>query len=126
MHIPRFNFKFLISLALVNLTTLVVVKNLGIWHIDNYAQELFRFGWISFFLIILLGFFVVTNLELNTKYPLILSIILFGIFCNIFERLYFGYVTDYLNFGIGVANFNDIEIYLGCMYILFKEISCRF
>lgn len=109
-------------LVFTNLLVSSIVQNLNLWHVSNYAQELFRFGWVSFVLIILLGFVLVLKLKLINKYTFIISIIQAGLISNILERLYFGYVVDYFNFGVGIVNLADLQIYIGCFYIVFKEL----
>ena len=108
-------------LGSLNLLTSTIIQNFDLWHVKNYSQELFRFGWLSVLLILIVGFFVVLQLNLYQKYPLLGSIILVGMACNILERASQGYVVDYFNFHIGVANLADIEIYLGSIIIAYKE-----
>jgi lipoprotein signal peptidase len=111
----------ILALVVADILVLLMIQSSNFWFVKNYDQELFRFGWLSFALILVLGLWVVIKLDLVGKYPLILSVIMAGIVANILERLYFGYVTDYINFGIGVANLADLEIYFGTLYICMKE-----
>ena len=108
-------------LGLLNLLITAIIQNFKLWHVKNYSQELFRFGWLSALMILIVGFFVVLYLKLYQKYPILGSIILVGLVCNTLERVYQGYVVDYFNFGIGVANLADIEIYFGSTIIVYKE-----
>lgn len=109
-------------LVVLCLSTSLIIKKIGFWHVNNYAQEVFRFGWLSFALILMFGIFTVTYLNLRHKYPVSLSIVFSGLISNILERLYQGYVVDYINFGIGVANLADIFIYISTMYIVYNEL----
>jgi lipoprotein signal peptidase len=107
--------------TIINMLISILIQKFDLWHVRNYSQELFRFGWVSFFLILALGIWIVLNLRIYHKYPVSLIMILAGFFSNFLERFYFGYVTDYLNFGIGVANLADVEIYLACFCIIVSE-----
>jgi signal peptidase II len=117
----KINFPIFVLFTSFNFALLYIIEFFDLWYINNYAQELFRFGWLSVVFAILVGAFVAFKIKINLKYPVSFVMILAGIFGNILERLYFGYVTDYINFGIGVANLADLEIYLGALYICMKE-----
>jgi lipoprotein signal peptidase len=113
-------FKIIVLIA-INLIISILIQSFDLWRINNYNQELFRFGWLSFAVFLAIGFGVVVKLKLLKKYPLFCLLIVVGVISNILEKSFFGYVTDYLNFGIGVANLADLEIYLGCICIIVKE-----
>jgi lipoprotein signal peptidase len=106
----------------LNLWLSLIIQNLGWWHVKNYQQELFRFGWLSFVAILVAGLLIALSLKLFQKYPMIILIILVGFFSNIVERLYQGYVVDYINLVVGVANLADLQIYLGCIMVLSAEL----
>jgi lipoprotein signal peptidase len=42
-------------------------------------------------------------------------LILTGGWSNIIERLFLGYVVDYINFGFGYANIADLQIWIGVL-----------
>jgi lipoprotein signal peptidase len=114
-------FKIIVLIA-VNLLVSILIQSFNLWHISNYDQELFRFGWLGLMLALVLGFILILKLNLVKKYPFLMTIIIVGVVSNILERLYFGYVTDYLDFGIGVVDLADLEIYSGCFCIFLKEL----
>ncbi len=77
--------------------------------------------------IFIVGFFV--YLMKNRTLPMTETIIYSGIIAgglgNLYDRFVFGYVTDFINFGIGpsfrtgILNIADIPITMGIIYLLF-------
>src|SRR3989344_1609132 len=47
-------------------------------------------------------------------------LILGGAFSNLFDRIYFGYVRDYLSAGFATLNLADIMIWVGIIFLIFK------
>ena len=96
---------------------LVVVKNKGIAFglFPNFAWEVVIF--------LLLAVFLVDFLKKRRGY-LPLTLILAGGLSNLFDRLYFGYIRDFIDLKIWpVFNLADVAICLGVGMILIKEIS---
>jgi lipoprotein signal peptidase len=112
-----------IILSLINIGVGRFISYQDFFYVRNYSQALFSFDLLILFLVILIGLLAIWRLNIIQKYPLLFTIILVGTFTNIIERICFGYVVDYFNFGIGVANLADIEIYTGCMIILYLELK---
>lgn len=89
--------------------------------INNYSMSL-SINWINPLLlniifILIIGWFYFKN----SSY--ILSLILIGGIVNIIDRLMFGYVRDYWNFGgLFVNNLNDWLIGFGVLIFLLEEV----
>jgi lipoprotein signal peptidase len=92
------------------------------WYVRNYEQEFFRFGWLGVFIVVLLMALLIYRLKIYNKYPILFLILAIGLISNIFEKIIFGFVADYLNFGIGIANFADLQIYVTAALLSFKEL----
>ena len=124
---PKFKSKqiFIAScfLVLFNLSISFLIQKFGIWHINNYNQELFKYGWLSFLTTILIGIIIIFKLKLHLKHPFVLTTIIAGVVSNAVERIYQGYVSDYINLAIAVANFADLLIYICSVILIYKEIS---
>jgi len=58
-------------------------------------------------------------LFLKTKNTALLLII-FGGISNLFDRIYFGYVIDWINISISTFNIADIMIILGIICLIFR------
>ncbi len=114
-----------LCLILVCFATSFVIQKFDIWHVKNYSQELFRFGWISLVLICTIGSILILKLKLYSKYPIFLALIYAGIISNIIEKIAQGYVTDYFYLIVGVANFADLYIYFGVFAIVSQELLFR-
>ena len=128
MYKSKSNFIFIISclLTLVNLGVSFAIQKFDIWHVNNYNQEFFRFGWVSFLVIISIGLLLIIKLKLYQKYQIILSILITGTISNVIEKISQGYVVDYFNFGIGIANLADLYIYIGILIITYRELSTNY
>lgn len=116
--------KRVISLGLgllLNLGISSMILNSNLWHVKNYQQPLFQFGFVGLICILGLLYVLVIKLGMTAKYPVLISIIWVGIVCNVVEKLYLGFVVDYLDFGIGIVNIADLQIYIGCGLIIAKE-----
>ena len=120
-----------------------IIEVLGNFFILKYAENDGAFLSIGsdfppalkFILLTLLPSVILISLLLyiifNKKIPYIMIIgfccILGGGFSNIFDRVvYNGYVTDFLNFGIGnfrtgILNFADLSIVAGAIILLFSS-----
>ncbi len=49
-------------------------------------------------------------------------LIICGALVNVFERLYLGYVRDFLQVGTGYMNLGDIYIIVGVVFLLYKNV----
>lgn len=140
---------FLISLLIIifdQLIKLLVVNSLSIWESVNVINKFFRITFVTnkgaafsilmgnrIFLIIasLLALIVVYNYlkESNLKKTDVLTygILIGGIFGNLIDRIFRGYVVDYLDFTIfsydfPVFNLADIAIVIGCILLIFTTL----
>lgn len=50
------------------------------------------------------------------------SLVCIGALANIFDRLYFGYVRDFIKFGNGYFNLGDVWIVLGVAFICWRSL----
>ena len=122
MHIAKnlFLVTFLITL---NLGISLLVQSFNLFYVINSAQETFRFGYWSMIVIPILWLMLAHYLKIYNRYNLIFVVILAGLVSNILERLITGFVVDYFNFGVGVANLADLQIYCGLIYIIIQNIN---
>ncbi len=116
-------FFFLILLLILNLGISCGLKYLSwfnnlTFYTLNFMQETFRFGYWSAVIIPFLWLIFACYLQIYKNYSLAFVVILAGLISNILERLWFGFVADYFNFGIGIANLADLQIYGGVVYVL--------
>lgn len=135
----------LATLSLDQLTKFLITKNLfqnqsipiikGIFHITLVHNRGAAFGILknqiplfiitSLFAIILIYFNLKENKQ-SKSYSIVLSLILAGALGNLIDRLFFGYVIDFLDFRIWpVFNVADSAITIGAILlgwsILFKK-----
>lgn len=101
----------------------VVVRNRGI------AFGLFpNFTWEIVVFLILLGFLIGVLRGRGRFFSLGAGFVLGGGFSNLFDRLRFGYIRDFVNLKIlPVFNFADLAVCLGIGLFLWEELwgSCR-
>ena len=106
----------------------VLVKNTGAAFsiLENCKLFLISFAFISIALIL---FYIVKYIEkLSLFFIFWSSLIIAGIGCNLYERVYYGYVRDFfkLNFvNFPIFNISDIFINIGVCAILIIIISNR-
>jgi Signal peptidase (SPase) II len=70
--------------------------------------------------------FGLIRFEFLAKYPVFTLLIIAGMASNLIERITFGYVADYINIGIAIANIADLQIWLGVItlnYLTFTEVN---
>jgi lipoprotein signal peptidase len=115
----------LIVIISLNLGTSLAIQNFNLWQIKNYEQPLFYFGWLSFVSLLALGLFLVIKLSVPKNYPNLTLLILAGIVSNVIEKLYQGYVVDYIDLTIGVVNLADLQIYIGCIMVVVNELRIK-
>lgn len=74
----------------------------------------------QYLLIIIMGVVIIllSLLFLKTKNTALLLII-FGGVSNLFDRIYFGYVIDWINVSISTFNIADVMIILGILCLIF-------
>lgn len=93
----------------------------------NYGSALGIFGGVSFYLlfVILLSFFAVFLILRNYGWFMgdwvrrgILIFLLGGVFGNLIDRIFFGYVRDFLGLR-GFFVFNLADVYLSLAFVLF-------
>ncbi len=125
--------KFLITKNLFQNQSIPIIK--GIFHITLVHNRGAAFGILknqiplfiitSLFAIILIYFNLKENKQ-SKSYSIVLSLILAGALGNLIDRLFFGYVIDFLDFRIWpVFNMADSAITIGAILlgwsILFKK-----
>jgi lipoprotein signal peptidase len=71
-------------------------------------------------------FFGLVRFEFLARHAVFTLLILAGIASNLIERITFGYVADYINIYIAVANLADLQIWIGVIalnYLTFTEVN---
>ena len=132
-----FDFYFsnlILSTAINNFPTnpifdLVFVKNTGAAFsiLENFSIFLIAFSIIAILLVIA---FVIRNVEKFSTFAFFwASMLISGIFCNLYERIHFGYVRDFfkLNFiEFPIFNISDIFINIGVIAIIIIIIKNKY
>lgn len=102
--------------------SITYVQNTGAaWSIFSGNRIfLIAVGISAFFLIY---FFLLKNSDLKPKEIWIYSMLIGGLFGNLIDRIFLGYVVDYLDFTIGnyhypIFNFADICIVFSVLFLL--------
>jgi lipoprotein signal peptidase len=110
--------------VLIGLFTILVSVDIGIAYIVkktgiDFYPNLYPFNLkIPFVVIFAIMVFVTWGLfrfGFIKRYPVYSMLILTGGWSNIIERLFLGYVVDYINFGFGYANIADLQIWIGVL-----------
>ena len=128
----RFTFDLFQSKSIFYLLDFVYVPNYGVAFniLNNESFNLgFVFSLLVFFICLYLVWLIFINQEKSNNTQLIsLSLILAGGLGNLFDRVFLGYVVDFIaiTFNPYVFNFADIYITIGIMlylinYLLVKE-----
>ena len=128
----RFTFDLFQSKSIFYLLDFVYVPNYGVAFniLNNESFNLgFVFSLLVFFICLYLVWLIFVNQEKPNNTQLIsLSLILAGGLGNLFDRVFLGYVVDFIaiTFNPYVFNFADIYITIGIMlylinYLLVKE-----
>ncbi len=131
-YLIRFTFDLFQSKNIFYLLDFVYVPNYGVAFniLNNESFNLgFVFSLLVFFICLYLVWLIFINQEKSNNTQLIsLSLILAGGLGNLFDRVFLGYVVDFIaiTFNPYVFNFADIYITIGIMlylinYLLVKE-----
>ena len=108
---------------------LVFVKNTGAAFsiLENFSLLLITFSIIAILLVIA---FVIKNVEKFSTFAFFwTSMLISGIYCNLYERIHFGYVRDFfkLNFiEFPIFNISDIFINIGVIAIIIIIIKNKY
>ncbi len=93
--------------------------------LENYPYAIIAISVIALIVVLV---YTINNLQtLSMKAIFCFSLLMSGIFCNLYERIFFGYVRDfiYLNFiDFPIFNFSDIAInvaVLGIIILLLRK-----
>ena len=133
-YLIRFTFDLFQSRSIFYLLDFVYVPNYGVAFniLNNESLNLgFVFSLLVFFICLYLVWLIFINQEKPNNTQLIsLSLILAGGLGNLFDRVFLGYVVDFIaiTFNPYVFNFADIYITIGIMlylinYLFVKEKS---
>tara|TARA_B100000886_G_scaffold159564_1_gene108765 strand:- start:41 stop:493 length:453 start_codon:yes stop_codon:yes gene_type:complete len=133
-YLIRFTFDLFQSRSIFYLLDFVYVPNYGVAFniLNNESLNLgFIFSLLVFFICLYLVWLIFVNQEKPNNTQLIsLSLILAGGLGNLFDRVFLGYVVDFIaiTFNPYVFNFADIYITIGIMlylinYLFVKEKS---
>lgn len=118
----------------LNSSILVLNDFFYLSHVHNYGAAFSilygnRFFLILFsiFSLILIYMFFIKNNKLNKLDYIIYSLLYGGIVGNLFDRIVYGYVIDYLdfyifNYNFPVFNFADVCIVISVILIIFDSI----
>ena len=99
--------------------SLEIFKNYGLTFGIDTGSKIAILLSVSFF--ILLTLFLIFNKKDNYKINNILLIIILISISNLYDRLYYGYVIDYLNvFNLIIFNLSDLFIIILTCIIIFK------
>ncbi len=120
MHLFK-NISSISLLVALNITIARVIENTPFAVINQSPSWLF-FGILG--IITLVSILVLAYIILKPN-PIITQLILVGIISNIIEYYSFGFVVDYLNFGIGILNLADIQIYIGLIWLTALSLSSK-
>ena len=131
-YLIRFTFDLFQSRSIFYLLDFVYVPNYGVAFniLNNESLNLgFIFSLLVFFICLYLVWLIFVNQEKPNNTQLIsLSLILAGGLGNLFDRVFLGYVVDFIaiTFNPYVFNFADIYITIGIVlylinYLLVKE-----
>ncbi|HTM99031.1 MAG TPA: signal peptidase II [Pedobacter sp.] len=117
-----------------NVLTLTKVENTGAFlSMGDNLPGVVRFTLLSLMPILVLGFglyYLLTQTDLPELMQLGISCLLGGGIGNIYDRVMFGSVTDFLHmdfglFSTGVFNFADISIMMGIGILLFHSLRSK-
>ena len=98
-----------------------LVKNYGLGFGLNFTP-LINLSIIGIALLFFVYYYWRHHLSLSWTGKIIFALILSGAISNIIDRLYLGYVRDFLDLGLGFTfNFADALIVLGLLGLLFTQ-----
>jgi lipoprotein signal peptidase len=104
-------------LLTINMVLVYAIRKANIYFVSNsypFGLYVSNLG-----LAIIVGFVTwgIFKFHLIQKHPIFSILILSGVWSNVVERVFNGYVTDYINLGFGYANFADLQIWVGAIVI---------
>lgn len=114
-YLIRSNFTVRDSINIIgNLFSITYVRNTGVsFGLFKGFNELFIL--VS---VVVFGFFIYIYLK-KKKYPVQFALIFAGIIGNLIDRIFFGSVTDFLNFHIWpVFNIADSSVFIGVTWLI--------
>ncbi|MFC1559824.1 signal peptidase II [Candidatus Margulisiibacteriota bacterium] len=121
--------KFLITLALAPAKSILLIRHfLSLTYVKNYGAAFGLFSGSGAFLItvgiiisVVIIFYYFGFHKKETIYKVSLGLILGGSLGNLYDRVFLGYVVDYIDIGIfPVFNFADMMINLGILLLILK------
>lgn len=109
-----------------NLFNITYVQNTGAAFSILEGSRIFLIG-ISIFAIYLIYLFLIKNTKLNRVDNICYGMLIGGILGNLFDRIIYGYVIDYLSFNIfnyqpPIFNLADTFIVISVIIIVFKSV----
>jgi hypothetical protein len=110
-------FCFFCLLLIINLFFVALIKNSNVYFVSNIYPFGLYIGNIALFVVVSFVTWGIFKFQLIQKYPIYSILILSGVWSNIIERVFNGYVTDYINLGFGYANFADLQIWVGAIVL---------
>lgn len=120
-----------VMLSLKKMMPIKIIKNffyLDLISNDGAAFSLFS-GMTILFVIIAIGVLLYINRYIVTdaKHFLSISLVIGGILGNLFDRIFYGEVIDFLSFNIGkhyfpIFNFADVFICVGVFLLILENI----
>ena len=118
----------IVSRSLLFSRDIIIIPGFGIHGFANYhfAFSIALPEWVMYFIyfvvICLVGYYtckVWSSLSWTERLAWIL--IISGAMGNLLERLFLGYVRDFLQIGTGYINLGDIYIIFGVLYLLYHN-----
>ncbi len=116
---------FGVILIAANFLVSSLVRNLNLFHVKNYFPASFGFGLLSSVLILGLVFAFIHKQRFLYKHPILSTFIIAGVISNFLEYTIFGFVIDYINVGIAVINFADLQIYTGLIMLNWRMLVAK-
>ncbi|OGE77773.1 MAG: hypothetical protein A2751_01820 [Candidatus Doudnabacteria bacterium RIFCSPHIGHO2_01_FULL_46_14] len=92
-----------------------IVKNSGLPFAIN-LPGFFDLYFVTLCLVVFISLYLFYFRKTSMGFALILG----GAFSNLFDRIYFGYVRDFIDIGFATLNLADIMIWVGVL-LLFKS-----
>jgi len=102
-------------------------KNYGLaFSIPLPSNYILYFNILIFLILIILIYFLIKFIIQDNKVLMIsFCLLVVGTASNLLDRLKFGWVIDYFNFGVGYNNLADIFIVLGLIILVFYLVIPR-
>jgi lipoprotein signal peptidase len=117
---PHSKLAILPFLIIINFLIRFLVQYFNLFYLKNPTPTAFLFGnYLAISLLILITF-CFFYFRIFAKFPIISVLILSGLYSNFIEKTLFGFVIDYLNFGISYLNLADVQIFCGIIFFNLK------